>query len=212
MRFSIITPTILRVHEADRTMQSVDALTYDDYEHLVVVDGHDWGPINPDWRLNHRRKIFVCDKNHRDGGASCRHWVTEYATGDYILYLDDDDYFHRDALSLLAARILDEPFGVFPISRFSQRFLSCPPSRGGTAICQMYHKREVAGERLVFPAGPVEYEQDSRWAGELAEKYGYKALEDLPPLVYVDGYRDSSGLKVPECALHPNERGAEAPL
>jgi glycosyltransferase involved in cell wall biosynthesis len=191
-KFSIITPTILRV-TANRTMESVDAQTSNDYEHIVIVDGVDANIPNA-WLRNPRRYPARCRDRHNDCGATCRNdAVTKHARGDYILYLDDDDYYVPDTIETLARLVKDENFGVFPIMLSGERWLRLPPGPCRTPTCGMYHRRMVRGEIIAMPRDQRHYADDSAWAGQLAERFGYRD-HDCPPLAIVERGHNSSGL------------------
>ena len=105
MRLSVITPTIGRPSLAD-TLASIAYQLGAGDEHLVIGDGaqpeaavmckqfyasyHD-GPIARDY-----------GNTQRDVGA----WL---ATGDYLLYCDDDDTFTPDALAIVREAVAREP-------------------------------------------------------------------------------------------------------
>lgn len=192
-KFSIVTPTILRV-TADRTMESIDAQTSRDYEHIVMVDGLALGDAPDRWEDNPRRVILSCFERHNDCGATCRNLAVNFhARGEYVLYLDDDDYYVPDAIETLARLVGGEPFGVFPITMGGSRWLVLPPGQCRTATCQLYHRRVINGETIAMPANQKHYADDSAWAGTLAERYGYRVL-DCHDLAIVEAGHNSSNL------------------
>jgi len=191
-KFSIITPTILR-ETADRTMASVDAQTSDDYEHIVIVDNHSF-PEAPERWQHARRFIGYCGFRHNDCGASCRNIAAvHWAQGEYIVYLDDDDYYVPDAIETLARHVGGENFGIFPIMMGGARWLQLPPGRCRTASCQIYHRRLIGDEVIAMPPNQKVYSDDSAWAGTLAERFGYRVLP-CHELVVVEYGRNSSNL------------------
>jgi hypothetical protein len=178
-------------------MRSVDDQTSVDYEHVVMVDGIE-DPVPFDWMRNPRRTIVRCDVRHNDCGATCRgEAIRSLARGTFILYLDDDDYYVPDAIETLGRAILVTPteqhFGVFPISLAGALWFHLPPGENRTPTCGMYHRRQVNGETLTPPAPQRHYAEDSRWAGELAARFGFKAI-DCHALAIVERGHNSSGL------------------
>jgi glycosyltransferase involved in cell wall biosynthesis len=197
-KFSIVTPTIMRI-TADRTMASVDAQTSSDYEHIVVIDGAEPAELSAHaaerW-ASPRRKFIRCGARHNDCGATCRNIAAHQATGDYILYLDDDDYYVPDAIETLVRLVGDrgpEAMGVFPITMGGVRWLVLPPGECRTATCQIYHRRLINGEVVAMPVNQRRYSEDSAWAGYLAKKHGYRVL-DCHELAVVEYGRNSSNL------------------
>ena len=80
MRYSLLTPTILR-ESLVRLCASIDAQTSNDWEHVVVVDT----PLVNDVlsRISHPRRVVLrCDHQHGDWGHHCRHNVWPTLTGD----------------------------------------------------------------------------------------------------------------------------------
>lgn len=190
-KFSIITPTILR-STAHRTMASVDAQPFQDYEHLVVVDG-EVGPVPAEWMRNPRRTVIRCSERHNDCGATCRNHAVHQARGEFVLYIDDDDYYVPDALSDLA-RKAKMHLGVFPILNGGVLWLRIPPGRDKTATCQIWHRRTIDGHVVAMPAGQKNYSDDSAWIGELARRYSYQVVNDKRPLAIVETGHNSSNL------------------
>lgn len=104
--FSIITPVYNVEAYLDACIRSVVNQTYEDYELLLVNDG------------SSDKSAMICqrwaDKDHRvrvlnrpnGGAASARNWALKEAKGNYILFLDSDDYWmSEDVLHRLAKRI-----------------------------------------------------------------------------------------------------------
>lgn len=194
-KFSIITPTIMRV-TADRTMASVDAQTSTDYEHIVIIDGSEPLGITSTAKMrwpSERRSFLRCVIRHNDCGATCRNIAVHEAKGEYVLYLDDDDYYVPDAIETLARLVDGEAFGVFPITMGGARWLVLPPGRCRTATCQIYHRRVVDGNVIAMPLHQKNYSDESAWAGSLAERFGHRVL-DCHELAVVEQGHNSSNL------------------
>lgn len=190
-KFSIITPTIMRV-TADRTMQSVDSQTSADFEHMVIIDGPGL-PEPPARWTSPRRRFLCCPVRHNDCGATCRNAAVWDATGEYVLYLDDDDYYVPDTIETLGRLVSGEPFGVFPITMGGSRWMVLPPGSCRTASCQLYHRRVIDGEVIAMPSQQKNYSDESAWAGTMAERFGHRVLE-CHELVVVERGHNSSNL------------------
>lgn len=98
-KFSIIVPVYNVEKYLDECVQSILGQTYSNFELLLVDDGSkDSSPIICDKyaQLDSRVRVF-----HKvNGGLSdARNVGTQHATGDYIVYVDSDDYLcDRDSL------------------------------------------------------------------------------------------------------------------
>lgn len=161
--FSIITPTIGR-SSLGKTIRSVIRQDYRHYEHLVVPD------VN----------------GYSDYGHSVRRDAVANANGDYILYIDDDDYLADGALSEIARGLAHEgypTFLFFPTLRMGEVYFYCPPGGGRTTSSQYVHKRvDAQGTLIRFDAGG--YGQDSYWIDRMINTYDY-ALHCCAPLTIV---------------------------
>ncbi len=145
MKFSIITPTIQRESLA-QCCASVDGQTLIDWEHVIMIDagsvGHSlWGRIE-----SPKRHLLWCAEPHRNGGNSCRHNAYERISGDYVIYLDDDNYLaDSSVLADIDTALANKPaWAIFPISRLGGRFFSDPPRNCFIDTLNLVLSREVA--------------------------------------------------------------------
>ena len=171
--FTIITATTGARASLIQTCKSVRDQSYHYWEHLIAVDA----PIDnfaPTAVTDARcALLFVPGGPHKDYGHAARNFACGKARGDYIIYIDDDDYLQPEALDVLNAQIQGEVFGVFPIDFCGERnFLKLPPKQGQTAVCQFYHRRMVGEKAIIFPDINA-YDTDSVFAEQLATEYGY---------------------------------------
>lgn len=161
MKFSIITASIDRPSLA-ACKESVAMQTYQDREHIIMLDLPPTG----------------------DFGNSARHQAWEQATGDYVIILDDDNFFARsDALSDVAACLMAENYpdwAIFPILRFGQRFCCLPPGNCRTDSANMVIKHEIAQ----WPNG-LEYTMDGLFCEQLKAKFAYSAFPHISPIINV---------------------------
>ena len=99
-RISVVIPTFNRAHLLDRAIESVLAQTYQDLEILVVDDGS---------TDNTREKLatygdaitYVYQKNA--GAAAARNTGLTIASGDFVNFLDSDDWFLAEKLAAQVA-------------------------------------------------------------------------------------------------------------
>jgi glycosyltransferase involved in cell wall biosynthesis len=90
MRVSIVIPTRNRAHLLERTLQSVAAQDHADWECVVVDDGGSDDTAATVERLGDSRFRYFW-KAHGERGAARNHGVVK-ATGDYVYFLDSDDW------------------------------------------------------------------------------------------------------------------------
>ena len=182
MRYSIITPTICRPSLL-RLCRSIDSQTQSNWEHLIVVDAprtditKDQRKIIDAISLNQNRSYSYCEKRHNNYGHTCRHQSWELAKGDYILYVDDDDYLaDNDVLKTLDSVTGD--WAVFPILRHGQIFFSLPPGTCSTGTGMFIHRKEIGR----WPDSGS-YETDGLFVEDLVRKYPYQVLDSRPMVI-----------------------------
>lgn len=92
MRFSIILPVYNVEKYLEECVKSILSQTFNDYEIILVDDGSaDSSPLICDRLAESDKKIRVIHK--KNGGLSdARNAGTQIAVGDYIIYIDSDDF------------------------------------------------------------------------------------------------------------------------
>jgi glycosyltransferase involved in cell wall biosynthesis len=102
MRFlvSIIVPCFNQAQYLDEALQSVLDQTYENWECIIVNDG---SPDNTEaiaqkWVRKDSRFIYLYKKN--GGVSSSRNLALEMVKGDYIQFLDSDDFLNKEKLEL----------------------------------------------------------------------------------------------------------------
>jgi glycosyltransferase involved in cell wall biosynthesis len=122
-----------------------------------------------------------CDHRHYNYGNTCRHEAWKRATGDYVYYLDDDNYLaHNYVLEALKAVTGD--WAIFPILRFGERFFNDPPRVNYTDTGNFMMRRAI-GQWLPRPDNSVDGTVDGQFAELLASQYAYQSLGSLRPVM-----------------------------
>jgi glycosyltransferase involved in cell wall biosynthesis len=95
-RVSVIIPTYNRVSLLPRAINSVLAQTYHDVEIIVVDDGSTDNTIDV---LESYGDQIICVRQANQERSIARNQGIDQSSGQYIAFLDDDDWWHPEKLS-----------------------------------------------------------------------------------------------------------------
>ena len=101
MKFSIIVPVYNVEKYLDKCLKSILNQTYDNYEVIIVNDGSPDDSQNIIDKYVKNDKRFIGYKKGNGGLSSARNYGLEKITGDYILFVDSDDYLENELLEKL---------------------------------------------------------------------------------------------------------------
>lgn len=96
---SIITPLYNASKFIRQNIESVQSQTYSNWEQIIVDDASNDNSasiVKDIAKVEPRIRFIQLDKNQ--GAAYCRNLATQKAKGDYIAFLDSDDYWHPKKL------------------------------------------------------------------------------------------------------------------
>ena len=103
-KFSIIIPVYNVEEYIEQCLESIEKQTYHDYEVIIVNDG------TKDKSMEIAKKYPYKIINQKNQGLSvARNTGVKHATGDYILFLDSDDYLEEKTLSNIANSLKNNP-------------------------------------------------------------------------------------------------------
>ena len=105
--FSIVIPTYNRAGYITRTIESVLGQTFADLEVLVVDDGSRDNTTEVVGAITDSRLHYLPKENGERGAA--RNYGLRRAKGEYVLFLDSDDYWYPTRLAVLHAAIQAQP-------------------------------------------------------------------------------------------------------
>lgn len=108
MLFSVVIPLYNKADTIERTIRSVWAQSFNDYELIVVNDGSTDGSLDVVTRLSSESPIVIIDKKN-GGVSSARNAGANVASGRYIALLDGDDIWYPNHLEMLASAIMRHP-------------------------------------------------------------------------------------------------------
>ena len=140
-KVSVIIPTFNRPALLEEAVRSVLAQTCPDHEIIIVDDGS-----RAEWRsriakmeqLGGRISVYHCPSNR--GPAATRNFGLEKASGDYILFVDDDDLIHPRMLESCLAVFERNP-AADVVTCLSRAFID---RRLSEALSASHDRKEVS--------------------------------------------------------------------
>ncbi|WP_288062453.1 glycosyltransferase family 2 protein [Rodentibacter caecimuris] len=104
--FSIIVPSYNRKLEIPALLESLGKQTNNDFE-VVIVDDNSQEPVVVE--QSYPFKVTVIRNETNQGAAESRNIGARAATGEWLLFLDDDDRFAENKCEKLAEVISEQP-------------------------------------------------------------------------------------------------------
>ena len=100
MRFSIIVPTFNAAATLDRCIRSILDQSLDEFELLVVDDASQDGTVGQARSFGDER-IRVFENASNQGPAAARNLGLDQANGDFVIFVDADDWIEPDYLEVV---------------------------------------------------------------------------------------------------------------
>lgn len=129
---SVITPTYRRLPLLAEAIDSVLAQTFQDWEHIIIADGHDPEVESLVNSYSDDRLRYLFTRRFSSVGHYQRNVALAHARGDFMIFLDDDNVILPHALATLIAGF-DEPgigFVIGPVAFDEQTVLLPRPDFG----------------------------------------------------------------------------------
>lgn len=105
IKFSVIIPNYNKEEYIEECLDSVYGQTYHNFEVIVIDDGSTDGSLE---KIKKYPEVKLISTNRLQAGGA-RNAGLKLATGDYIVFLDSDDYLtNSDVLEKLAVHIVTE--------------------------------------------------------------------------------------------------------
>ena len=100
MKFSIIIPVYNVEKYIKKCLDSIKSQTYENYEVIIINDGskENEEKIIKKYLKDERFSYY---KKENGGLSDARNYGVKYATGDYLIFIDSDDYIAKDLLKNL---------------------------------------------------------------------------------------------------------------
>lgn len=118
IKFSIIIPLFNKKDYISRTLESVLAQSYIDYEVIVVDDGSTDGSCDVVQNFHDERIKLVSKSN--GGVSSARNYGMSLAKNNYFVFLDADDWWDKNFLANMATLIHKCPQAKMFASSFAE--------------------------------------------------------------------------------------------
>ncbi|MGV3696156.1 glycosyltransferase family 2 protein [Flavobacterium sp.] len=112
--FSVIIPVFNKAPFIEKTLKSVLAQTFTDFEIIIVNDGSTDQSGAKILAFEDSRIRYFAKAN--EGVSSARNFGIDKAEGDYICFLDADDYWYPDFLQTVYSYIQKVPEKVFGLA------------------------------------------------------------------------------------------------
>lgn len=193
MFLSIIVPAFNAENYIKKCLDSLLNQTTDDYEIVVVNDGStdQTGDIIKDI---YEGKVTYIDKEKNSGLSDTRNIGMKYAIGDYIIFVDADDYVERNCVNIIKEKIKTSSVAdVIYIGHYEERKGKCVKHQGFEsennkvwksedflvselgkrnfpvpACFAVYRRKFLIDNNLQFTTGI--FHEDELWSAEVALK------------------------------------------
>lgn len=101
MKFSIVVPVYNVEKYVEKCLASLNNQTYKNYEAIIVNDGSTDDSESIIKRFIKNKKNFKYYKKENGGLSDARNFGVKYSSGNYLLFLDSDDYLDEELLERL---------------------------------------------------------------------------------------------------------------
>lgn len=109
---SVIVPVFNRDNTIERCLDSILAQSYENLELILIDDGSQdrTGPICDLYEKKDSRVIVFHNENH--GVSYSRNYGIRHAHGDYLIFVDSDDYINQSYLKCLVEKAENEKLAL----------------------------------------------------------------------------------------------------
>ncbi len=112
MKFSLVVPVYNVEDYVLKCLKSIDSQSYKNYEVIIVDDGATDNSANIIKKFIKNKKNFKYYQKENGGLSDARNYGVKYASGDYLLFIDSDDYVNKDLLQKLNELLEKEKFNI----------------------------------------------------------------------------------------------------
>lgn len=120
MKISVIVPVYNAEKYLNRCIDSVKVQTYTNWEMIMVDDGSkDHSTVMIDEATSHDGRIIAIHQENA-GAGEARNRGIDVATGDYVVFLDSDDYIDKDYFSLLLPKAKENDIVFIDVNQVTE--------------------------------------------------------------------------------------------
>ena len=166
-KISIIIPMYNVQDYIEKCVNSILKQKYDNYEIIIVNDGSTDNSYNMVKSIDSSRIKIITKSN--GGLSSARNEGLKYVTGEYIWFIDGDDYIEDDALELLVKNIKKEDYDVIcfyyyneykgnkkiQVDKVNIKKLSERPLINTSACAKIFKKDFYEQNKFIFTEGII---------------------------------------------------------
>lgn len=96
--FSVIIAVYNRENHIAKAIESLLAQSFQNWEAIIVDDGSNDGTLSIINQYKNEKRIQIVIMDENEGVASARNKGIEFANGDYLTFLDSDDWYKPNHL------------------------------------------------------------------------------------------------------------------
>ena len=112
MKFSLIIPVYNVEKYIDKCLSSIVKQSYKNYEVIIVNDGTKDNSVKIIEKYTKKHDNFKLYNKENGGLSDARNYGLKYVTGDYILFIDSDDYIESDLLNEINKVLVDKKYDL----------------------------------------------------------------------------------------------------
>lgn len=112
MKFSIVIPVYNVEKYIDRCLKSIAKQNYKNYEVIIVNDGTKDNSVEIINKYLKKYDNFKLYDKKNGGLSDARNYGIKYATGDYLLFVDSDDYINCELLDKLNNILIEKEYDL----------------------------------------------------------------------------------------------------
>lgn len=193
MFLSIIIPIYNTEKYLDECIQSLlkQDISAEDYQIICVNDGSTDGSLNILQKYEAETSNIIVVNQKNSGVCVARNAGIDIADGDYIWFIDSDDYIEKDILGNLMHKAYSENYDrvifgnyYFIDGKNSTEGMTVNTSWSDSIVWRSIFKREfIVQNNLYFHYGDLVYGEDALYMYEVKRCYP-KTLEIAQPIYY----------------------------
>jgi len=107
-KISVIIPAYNAKAHIDKCLTSIMEQTFNDFEVIIVNDGSTDNTLELINKYTNKDGRFICYTQENNGQAAARNFAIEKAVGEYITFIDADDYVENTMLEKLYLKMIEK--------------------------------------------------------------------------------------------------------